>query len=159
MAPLSGATALAEGQAEAGRDAGDVEVVHDYEDLGDVEIDRHKIMEILVNLIKNAHDAMDEDGTEEKSLTLRIRGLAEERVQLEVTDSGPGIAEDDLARIFNHGFTTKKDGHGYGLHVSANRGRRDERVAPRGERRARTRCHLRTGASGQALYPRSGCVM
>ncbi len=105
---------------QAGRDARDVEVVHDYEDLGDVEIDRHKIMEILVNLIKNALDAMDEAGTEEKSLTLRIRGLAEERVQLEVTDSGPGIAADDLARIFNHGFTTKKDGHGYGLHVSAN---------------------------------------
>ena len=41
-------------------------------------------------------------------------------LEIEVEDNGCGIRDEDLQRIFHHGFTTKKNGHGFGLHVSAN---------------------------------------
>jgi signal transduction histidine kinase len=43
-----------------------------------------------------------------------------DRVSITVADNGVGIAPGNLTRIFNHGFTTKKDGHGFGLHSGAN---------------------------------------
>jgi signal transduction histidine kinase len=48
-------------------------------------------------------------------------GLASpDRVRITIADNGVGIAAEHLTRIFNHGFTTKKDGHGFGLHSGAN---------------------------------------
>jgi signal transduction histidine kinase len=97
----------------------DIEVRREYEDLPSVKVDKHKLMEILVNLIQNAHQAIRDNG-EEKVLTLRLLQPSEAVVRIEVEDSGVGIPEENLARVFNHGFTTKKNGHGFGLHVSAN---------------------------------------
>jgi len=94
--------------------------VREYEALDEVKVDKHKLMEILVNLLQNARQAMDAEGRPEKRLTVRILQVEGNKARIEVEDTGTGIAKKDLARVFQHGFTTKKDGHGFGLHVSAN---------------------------------------
>ncbi len=48
-----------------------------------------------------------------------MTACGEDRVCFEVIDNGVGISAENLTRIFNHGFTTKKDGHGFGLHSGA----------------------------------------
>lgn len=83
-----------------------------------IETDHHKLFQILLNLMTNARDALASQpggGT----VTLSARALPDDKVALEVRDDGSGIAKDHLDRIFNHGFTTKRDGHGFGLHSSA----------------------------------------
>ena len=82
-----------------------------------VMADKHKVLQILVNLITNARHAMQE--TQDKVLTLSIAQTGTACVQIRVRDSGCGIAAENLTRVFAHGFTTKADGHGFGLHSSA----------------------------------------
>lgn len=90
------------------------------EALPPVRVDRHKTMQILVNLVKNACDAMERNTPETRRMTLKAQQLEDGMVRLSVADAGSGIAPENLARVFNHGFTTKADGHGFGLHSSAN---------------------------------------
>lgn len=99
-----------------------VELVREFAELPDVRVDKHKLMEILVNLIQNAGQALAERaGGGPARLTLRIGSAEGGRLaRIEVRDNGVGIPPENLTRIFNHGFTTKKNGHGFGLHVSAN---------------------------------------
>ena len=86
-----------------------------------VKADRHKVLQILVNLIQNAMQAMDASGVREKHLTVRVAVSADKStVGIRVSDNGIGIAPEHLAEIFRHGFTTKKNGHGFGLHGAAN---------------------------------------
>jgi signal transduction histidine kinase len=75
-------------------------------------------LQILVNLIRNAKYACDESGRNDKCLTLRLSNAAE-RVQIAIIDNGVGIPAENMKRIFNHGFTTRKNGHGFGLHSAA----------------------------------------
>ena len=82
-------------------------------------VDRHKVLQILVNLLRNAKYAMDEQGPAEKRLEIRICRTANGQVAITVRDNGVGIASENLTRIFGHGFTTKKNGHGFGLHSGA----------------------------------------
>ncbi len=93
-----------------------VKVVREFEDVPLVIVDRHKILQILVNILQNAKYACDEGGRVEKKVVLRIKAAGEDHVQIEVTDNGIGIAPQNLNRIFSHGFTTRKNGHGFGLH-------------------------------------------
>ena len=81
--------------------------------------DKHKILQILVNLIRNAKYALDEGKPAEKRLTLRLASHQNETVKISVIDNGVGISAENLTRIFAHGFTTRKDGHGFGLHSGA----------------------------------------
>ena len=83
-------------------------------------VDRHQAIQILVNLIKNACDAMASAAPGERRLTLAAGPYPDNMIRLSVTDTGSGIAPDHLASVFTHGFTTKSDGHGFGLHSSAN---------------------------------------
>ena len=79
--------------------------------------DRHKLLQIVTNLLANACDAVrDHAGG---TVAIRTAQLDSERVAIEVIDDGSGIAKENLERIFNHGFTTKANGNGFGLHVSA----------------------------------------
>jgi C4-dicarboxylate-specific signal transduction histidine kinase len=89
------------------------------EHLPDLFVDRHKVMQILINLIRNAKYACDEGGASDKELTLRITAEPE-CIKFLVIDNGVGIPQENLIRIFNHGFTTRKEGHGFGLHSGAN---------------------------------------
>ena len=96
-----------------------LEVVRQFEPVPPVLADRHGVLQILVNLISNAVQAL-EARPEGRRLTLRTAQSADGRVRVEVTDNGTGIASENLTRIFQHGFTTKKNGHGFGLHSGAN---------------------------------------
>jgi two-component system NtrC family sensor kinase len=96
-----------------------VEVVRDFEPLPQVRIDRRKLMEILVNLLQNASQAMGENPPGERRLTVRIQRHGDS-ARIEVEDTGVGIAAENLTRVFSHGFTTKPGGHGFGLHTAAN---------------------------------------
>ena len=95
-----------------------VRVIHEIDDVPLLMLDRHKVLQILVNLVSNARHACKDSGRPDKRLTLRLSS-ADGRVRLAVIDNGAGIAAENLARIFNHGFTTRKDGHGFGLHSGA----------------------------------------
>jgi len=85
--------------------------------------EKAKVLQILLNLIRNAKYACDERGHADKTITLRIAAGATGRVRLVVADNGVGIPAENLTRIFRHGFTTRPDGHGFGLHSSANAAR------------------------------------
>ena len=105
----------------ASLDRHSVEFIRDFQVPGlTIEVEKHKLLQILVNLIGNAKNACDESGRPEKKITLRIRQLRPDRVQIQVIDTGTGIAPENMTRIFGQGFTTRKEGHGYGLHSSAN---------------------------------------
>ncbi len=94
-------------------------VVREYADVPPVAADKHKILQILVNLVRNAMYAMAEHEGTEKRLLIAIGLLGAECVRVRVIDNGIGIAPENLVRIFSHGFTTKKEGHGFGLHSCA----------------------------------------
>jgi signal transduction histidine kinase len=81
--------------------------------------DKHKVLMILVNLISNAKYAMDETPAEKRILTVKLDLPVPDRVRIEIHDNGMGIPEDMVTRIFQYGFTTRKEGHGFGLHSSA----------------------------------------
>ena len=98
----------------------DVEIVREYEDIPVCEADCHRLLEILVNLVQNARQALQDPDLPKRRITLRLRKVEEARVAIEVEDTGVGIPGENLERIFVHGFTTKKNGHGFGLHASAN---------------------------------------
>jgi signal transduction histidine kinase len=82
-------------------------------------VDRHRLLQILLNLLSNARHAMQESGRADPCLTIRVEPGGEGRLRISVADNGVGVAPEHLSRLFSHGFTTKKDGHGFGLHTSA----------------------------------------
>lgn len=96
-----------------------LEIAVDAADVPEVLADRHKVLEIVVNLVQNARQAMESNDGRAKRLALKAF-VQNEKVQMEVSDTGSGIAPENLAKIFNLGFTTKKSGHGFGLHAAAN---------------------------------------
>ncbi len=96
----------------------EIVVVRDYQDIPPVTLEKHKVLQILVNLVRNAKQACEETHHVEKTLTLQISS-DDGRVSFVVSDNGVGIAPENLTRIFAHGFTTKPGGHGFGLHGAA----------------------------------------
>lgn len=96
-----------------------VRIVRQYEPAPEIQVDKHQALRILVNLIANATHAMSEANAENRLLTLRVEPQGTNRIRIAVTDNGVGIAPENLTRIFGHGFTTRKDGHGFGLHSGA----------------------------------------
>jgi signal transduction histidine kinase len=97
----------------------EVHVVREYEpNVPEITVDKHKLLQILVNLICNAKKACDESIYPEKLLTVRVIN-GDGSIKISVIDNGVGIKAENLTRIFNHGFTTRKDGHGFGLHSGA----------------------------------------
>jgi signal transduction histidine kinase len=92
----------------------------DYADVPAIFVDRHKLLQILLNLLNNAKHSLLESDRKDKRLALRVRRNEDgTRLVIEVADNGVGIAPENLPRIFSQGFTTKKEGHGFGLHISA----------------------------------------
>ena len=98
-----------------------IELVREFaENIPLVRVDRHKVLQILINLLRNAKYAMDAQSGHAKRLVVRVGLASPDQVRITIADNGVGIAPEHLTRIFNHGFTTKKDGHGFGLHSGAN---------------------------------------
>jgi PAS domain S-box-containing protein len=96
-----------------------IQVVRQFEELPPASQNKHKVLQILLNLLRNAKQALDAGGGENKKLILQIKRVPPDRLCLQVIDNGIGIDSGQLARIFDHGFTTRADGHGFGLHTCA----------------------------------------
>jgi signal transduction histidine kinase len=97
-----------------------VEVVREYSEVPSVMVDKHKVLQILVNLVHNGKYALDESGRPDKRLTVRTAMGGVHTLKIVVSDNGVGIRPEHLTKVFSHGFTTRKDGHGFGLHNGAN---------------------------------------
>jgi signal transduction histidine kinase len=96
-----------------------IQVVRDYTKAPPVLVEKHKVLQILINLIRNAKYACDDTGRTDKQVTLRVWKNGGDFVNISVADNGIGIPQENLTRIFEHGFTTRKEGHGFGLHSGA----------------------------------------
>lgn len=97
-----------------------VTLVREFEPAPPILVDRHKVLQILVNLIRNAKYAVSDSGRPDKRIVARIRREGEKGwLAMEIEDNGVGIPAENLTRIFTHGFTTRPNGHGFGLHSSA----------------------------------------
>jgi NO-binding membrane sensor protein with MHYT domain len=99
-----------------------ITVVKDFADLPLLLLDKHLVLQILVNLVANAKQAMDSVADRSHELTLRTQIIDPEsgaRLRIRIEDNGEGIAPESLPRLFTHGFTTRKNGHGFGLHSCA----------------------------------------
>ena len=97
-----------------------VRVERDFESLPPIAAEKHSILQILLNLLRNAKQAVTEvQHLRPPLIHIRIHRLDEARVSLSVEDNGVGLPPENLTRIFGHGFTTKADGHGFGLHSCA----------------------------------------
>jgi PAS domain S-box-containing protein len=96
-----------------------VRVDRQYGTTPTVTVDAHKLMQIVVNLLCNARHAIEDNNHSDRIIEVRSEQNETDSVMISVSDNGVGIAEENLSRIFEHGFTTKKTGHGFGLHISA----------------------------------------
>jgi len=107
-------------------DRHNVKVQREFQEIGLVNLDKHKVLQILINLISNAKNAcklqlLNERYIVARTLSFEINGI--QTVRFQIADNGIGIKPENLTKIFSNGFTTRKDGHGFGLHSSANAAR------------------------------------
>ncbi len=94
-------------------------LTRDFADGSVVAVERAKVVQVLVNLLRNATEAVVEANGPARNVTVRLRPTNDGAVEIGVTDTGVGIPAENLTRIFSFGFTTKPGGHGFGLHSSA----------------------------------------
>jgi len=97
-----------------------IRIQRDYQSVPAVLIDRHQLLQVLVNLLRNAKQSMQLQGGSQHILTIRVAGRSEDGLSVIMTirDTGIGIAPEHLALMFTRGFTTKQNGNGIGLHSS-----------------------------------------
>lgn len=93
-------------------------IERDYDEVPPAAVDRHVFLQILLNLLSNARHALQAVDRPDKKLSIRLRQRGS-AIRVEVSDNGVGIAPEHLQKLFVHGFTTKANGHGFGLHASA----------------------------------------
>jgi PAS domain S-box-containing protein len=96
-----------------------IKLIREYDKLPQMTLDKHKVMQILINFLSNAKYACDAGQKTEKMVAVRLKLVGQDRVRMEVADNGIGIAPENTKRIFSQGFTTRKGGHGFGLHSGA----------------------------------------
>lgn len=100
-------------------DQDSIAIRREYAAIPNLTIDRHNTLQIVVNLIQNAKDALEVVAPNERRIVVRLRIADDESIAIEVEDNGSGIEPCDLDKLFHYAFTTKKHGHGFGLHSSA----------------------------------------
>jgi PAS domain S-box-containing protein len=98
------------------------ELVRDYQALPLVITDRQKLLQILVCYMSNACDALLLSTREPARITVRLHRSGADAV-FSIEDTGPGMTAATLGKLWQFGFTTKRNGHGFGLHASANAAR------------------------------------
>lgn len=101
-------------------EAADVGLMVDFAELPRVRIDRARVLEILFHLLTNAREAVERAPPSDlRYILVRTRRVDRDRVAIDVIDTGVGIAAEHLVGVFAQGFTTKRDGDGFGLHSAA----------------------------------------
>jgi signal transduction histidine kinase len=103
----------------ASLDRHEIEVVRAYADVPPLVMAKQKLLQIVVNLISNAKYAVMESEGTGRQITVRLAPATDGGAVIVIEDNGVGIAPENLSRLFSHGFTTRKDGHGFGLHSAA----------------------------------------
>jgi PAS domain S-box-containing protein len=98
--------------------APDISVIRDCASDARAVVDRHKVLQIVVNLVNNAKQAIAATPSQKGTVTIRV-GVQADTICVEVMDDGVGIEKENLVKIFRHGFTTRREGHGFGLHAGA----------------------------------------
>lgn len=93
-------------------------VQRNYEKMSAIITDKVKLLQIIVNILSNAKDALIESKKDSKILIVTTSVYHKQKVLIEITDNGVGILQKNINKIFQHGFTTKNTGHGFGLHTS-----------------------------------------
>ena len=95
-----------------------IQVICQMDDVQPITTDKQRLVQALVNLLRNAKHAIEDSGQSTKQITIRLFQENKDEILIQVADSGIGIGNEDLDRIFQHGFSTRKDrgGHGFGLH-------------------------------------------
>jgi signal transduction histidine kinase len=96
-----------------------IRIEKDLAPMPKVILDRQKLLQILTNLISNAKQALHNENVAHKRIHIKMDCPQPKLFHIAVSDNGLGIAQENLTRIFQHGFTTRPDGHGFGLHSSA----------------------------------------
>jgi PAS domain S-box-containing protein len=99
-----------------------IKIEEEYEEMPPVVSDPHKLMQILVNFLRNAIDAVSASDNRPCRIVLRLTRDSS-AASFSVTDSGIGMPPEVIAKLWQFGYTTKQKGHGYGLHNSANAAR------------------------------------
>jgi signal transduction histidine kinase len=107
----------------AGSERSTANIVCRFGRIGTVHVDKHRVLQIVTNLLTNAKQAADGVPPDQRRIELFAEIDTDDQMVIMVSDNGKGIAPDQLNNIFQYGFTTKADGHGYGLHSSANAAR------------------------------------
>ena len=97
-----------------------VEIIRNFEPMPDLLLQKQKLLQVIVNILKNAKDSMTSGRAKNRQLKISAYRIPDKRIQIDVSDNGEGIAPENLTKMFSHGFTTKEDGHGFGLHSCAN---------------------------------------
>jgi len=100
-----------------------IELICDFQHCGPAVVDKHKLLQILANFISNAKKAVADADLSVRRITASLSQCDDDHhsmARIRVTDTGVGISPENLKRIFQHRFTTRKDGHGFGLHAAAN---------------------------------------
>jgi signal transduction histidine kinase len=95
-----------------------ITIAREFSGVTKVETDRHQVLQILINFISNAIKAVKPRPAGERNISLRLENTPS-HVRFTVEDNGVGIPAENMQKIFRHGFTTRKDGHGFGLHSGA----------------------------------------
>ena len=96
-----------------------IEIQREYQTVPKIKVDRHKVLQILLNLINNGRTACMESDRQDKIIVLRLFSTQPDRVVMQVVDNGIGIPSEALNRIFEQGYITHKAGKGFGLHANS----------------------------------------
>jgi C4-dicarboxylate-specific signal transduction histidine kinase len=97
----------------------DILVERNFADAPLVVLDKLKLLQVLVNLIRNGMDAVVSGRAAGRKIVVEIVMAEAQRVAIKISDNGCGISQENANRLFTYGFTTKPEGHGFGLHASA----------------------------------------